>query len=440
MHKTILSLVALTSLTHFSLLHAAPVGGISALESPVWVQRGNNRTALTPSSTLNAGDHVITGDSGRLEMQLWPDVSLQLSINSEIRLPGAAPADRPPELTVHRGKACIQYKSQSASADKFQLNIANTLVVAIHLYGQVCVRRQEGLSSVNLRDGSVQITHSVDPSIIILSEIGTEFRIADDGSSELLLPGPDESLTLEDEAPIITETQVAIPSTSKSAEPVDNKLSNTDGTTTLQSESVVDKNSSAYIYTVYLFSTRSKDVANEVNTKFQQAGHKSEILISGKDPSERYRIVVSGFNSLQSAREFSNSIVGKLGISDTWIGKEEKPDKPVAADDVVSKVTAVTEPAIEESKPAANENRSEYVYTVYLFSTRSEEVANQVNTKFQQAGHKSEILISGKEPSKRYRIVVSGFNSLQSAREFSNSIVGKLGISDTWIGKDRPTN
>ena len=93
-----------------------------------------------------------------------------------------------------------------------------------------------------------------------------------------------------------------------------------------------------------------------------------------------------------------------------------------------------------ESKPATDENTSGYIYTVYLFSTRSDEAANEANQRFQKAGHKSKIITNGKEPSIRYRVAVSGFETRQSAEDFSSSMVGKLGISDTWIGKERRNN
>ena len=145
-------------------------------------------------------------------------------------------------------------------------------------------------------------------------------------------------------------------------------------------------------------------------------------------------------------------MVGKLGISDTWIGKDRQsvvsidetevetasfPETPAAAE---GDMAAAEETAANAPAPEPEEGRNNYIYTVYLFSTRSEDVANEVNQRFQKAGHKSKIITSGKEPSIRYRVAVSGFESRQSAQDFSSSVVGKLGISDTWIGKERNDN
>jgi cell division septation protein DedD len=194
------------------------------------------------------------------------------------------------------------------------------------------------------------------------------------------------------------------------------------------------------------------EAANEANQRFQKAGHESKIITSGKEPSLRYRVAVSGFGTRQSAEDFSNSMVGKLGISDTWIGKDRQnetsngeievetsriPEPPAGAE---GDIAAAEDTAKNASDPEPEETRNNYIYTVYLFSTRSVEAANEANQRFQKAGHKSKIITSGKEPSIRYRIAVSGFESRQSAKDFSSSVVGKLGISDTWIGKERTNN
>ena len=138
-------------------------------------------------------------------------------------------------------------------------------------------------------------------------------------------------------------------------------------------------------------------------------------------------------------------MIGKLGISDTWIGKDRQNVSSIDEIDVETASFAETPAAVEDTAANApdsgpEEIRNNYIYTVYLFSTRSEDVANEVNQRFQKAGHKSKIITSGKEPSIRYRIAVSGFESRQSAKDFSSSVVGKLGISDSWIGKERTNN
>ncbi|TNF91296.1 MAG: SPOR domain-containing protein, partial [Gammaproteobacteria bacterium] len=103
-----------------------------------------------------------------------------------------------------------------------------------------------------------------------------------------------------------------------------------------------------------------------------------------------------------------------------------------------SQAESADETATAENETTDQSASGSYIYTVYLFSTRSEEAALEANQRFQLAGHDTRIVINEKEEPIRYRIAVSGFTSRESAREFANSIVGTLGIRDTWIGRDRP--
>jgi cell division septation protein DedD len=437
MQKTALSLVALGCSVFFSPADASPVARVTALESPAWVQQANNKVELKSGNDLEIGDHIITSDTGRVDMQLWSNASLRLYTNSEIRLQankntGLSTPVNQPLLYVHKGKVCVDYKPQPGSQNIFELNIGNTIVTAKHHHSYICVLREDGWSFVNLRDGSVQISHTIDPSMIILSEAGTELRINDDGSYDLLKPGAADSIAPEDDKPFITGTDIA---TERSAEiPAAADIAAAQENVIKESKSATDEITSGYIYTVYLFSTKSEESANKVNQKFLKAGHQSEIIVIGQDASTRYRVGVSGFETRQAARKFSNSVIGKLGISSTWIGAEKGSTATKEA------VKNESKQVVNEKTPTANENTPGYIYTVYLFSTRSEDVADEVNQRLQKAGHKSKIITSGKDPAIRYRIAVSGFESRQSAKDFSNSVVGKLGISDSWIGKERTNN
>ncbi len=457
MQKTLLSLVALGCLVCFSTADAASVARVTALQSSAWVEQENNKTTLGSNSDIEIGDHIITGDTGRVEMQFQSNATLRLYTNSEIRLQAKSNTDlntrdNDPLLYVHKGKVCVDYKPQSGTQNKFELNIGKTIVTVTHHRSYICVLREDGWSFVNLRDGSVQVSHAIDPSMIILSESGTELRVKDDGSFELLKPGAADSIIPEDDKPFITETDINLATPIEISTAVEDEIVVAKENVKNESEPVTPENTSGYIYTVYLFSTRSVEAANEANQRFQKAGHKSKIITSGKEPSIRYRVAVSGFETRQSAQDFSSSMIGRLGISDTWIGKDRQNVSSIDEDDMETSSFTETPPDTEEgiaatedtatnaSDPEPEEAQNNYIYTVYLFSTGSEDVANEANQRFQKAGHKSKIITKGKEPSIRYRVAVSGFESRQSAKDFSNSVVGKLGISDTWIGKERTNN
>jgi hypothetical protein len=315
MQKILLSFIGIISI---SPANASSITTITELQSPVWVQQNNTKTELGQNSVLKTGDQIITGDSGRVEMLLWSSVALQLDANSEITI------GIQPELYIQKGRACFKFTSRPATENKFKLNIGNTMFAAIQNHGDICVLRQRGRSSIMLRSGSVQVTHSVDPNLIVLSEAGTEFRINDNGTYKLLFPGSDGLLTPEIETPVTVEATIEEESPSDALDVDDGKIVTSEEVTTAETGLSTQENLSGYKYTVYLFSTRSEDVAEEVNRKFLEAGHDTRIYVSETDSGTRYRIAVPGFKSAQAAQMFSDSVVGKLGIRDTWIGKERQ--------------------------------------------------------------------------------------------------------------------
>lgn len=318
MQKILFSFIAIIAISSISTAHASSIATITKLQSPVWVQQNNTKTELGQNSVLKIGDRIITGKSGRVEMLLWASVALQLNANSEITI------DIQPELYIRKGRVCIKFVSRPNTENKFKLNIGNTMFAAMQHQGDICVLREDGMSSIVLRSGSVQVTHSVDPDLIVLSEAGTEFRIKDDGSYKLLFPGSDDSLTPEIEFPITVEATIGedIPSDAPGVD--DGKIVASEEVITVGTGLSTQESLSGYKYTVYLFSTRSEEVAEEVNRKLQEAGHDSKIYVSETDSVTRYRIAVPGFKSAQAAQMFSDSVVGKLGIRDTWIGKERQ--------------------------------------------------------------------------------------------------------------------
>jgi hypothetical protein len=480
MQKKNLILLVLAGIIGIAGANASSTITITALKSPVWIQRDNSKTQLGLSSILKIGDNIVTGDAGRVEIQLWVNARLRLNSNSEItfraaKKVGQAAADVRPELYIHEGRACINYTARSSSEEKFVVNIGDMMFAAIHLQGDICVLRVDGLSFIKLGDGSVQVTHTVDPSMIILSEPGTEFHIEDDGSYKFLFPGDDVS-ALEIEKPFIIETVVEQIAPLDTPEIIAGNKSDTGELTAAEFEATgeeelpaysidsVDKSDattqesraaapgttpqdevSGYIYTVYLFSTRAEEVAEQVNRRFQQAGHDTRILEGTSGSVLRYRVVAPGFESRQSAQNFSDAIMGTLGVTQAWIGKDRSfvARTAIAQDAAGESVEVVDSDNVASGETTAaqieatpQDEVSGYIYTVYLFSTRDEEVGEQVNRRFQQAGHDTQIVESKTGSVLRYRVVAPGFESRRAAQNFSDAIVGTLGVTQTWIGWD----
>ena len=326
MHIRFLTSLLVTSFIGMSGATAsAEIATIIASNSPLWLQQGDSKTRLAGNKKLSIGDTISTGASGRALIELLQTAIVQLNSDSEITIRAQNETDdssegADPELYVHQGRACIDYTALPGDNARLKLNLGNTMFVSIHQHGEICVLRSNGRNYIKLLAGSVQITHSVDPDMIILSESGSEIHMEDSGSYRLLFPGDDLS-ALEIEKPFILEpnSEEVIPT--DAGDPVDSE--NTEPPET-KPETVVKAETSAYIYTVYLFSTRDEEVAQQVNQRFLKAGHDTRIIESTASSTVRYRVAASGFESNQAAKEFANSIVGKLGVSDTWIGRDSR--------------------------------------------------------------------------------------------------------------------
>jgi peptide methionine sulfoxide reductase MsrA len=463
MQISFLTRLVVTSFIGISSAIAAPgIATITASNSPVWLQQGDSKTRLGGNRQLSIGDIISTGATGRVQMELWETATLQLNTDSEIAIRAendegndieASRSELHPVLYIHQGRACIDFTAEIGSNGLFKLNLGDTMFAAIHHHGEICVLRRGGQNYIKLRAGSVQITHSVDPNMIILSESGSEIHMEDSGSYRLLFPGDDLS-ALEIEKPFTLEIdgeEIMPTDLDDSGDSEVTRLPEAESATTAKDEG------SAYIYTVYLFSTRDEEVAQKINQKFLKAGHDTQIIESTSDSIKHYRLAATGFDSSQAAKDFANSIVGKFGVTETWIGRDLQlsPSGELSAIEIENPLNIETDgeetrptdlddsgdseisglPETESETPAKDEG-SAYIYTVYLFSTRDEEVAQKINERFLKADHDTQIIESTTGSTLRYRIAASGFESNQAATDFANSIVGKYGVTDTWIGRE----
>ncbi len=333
-------------------LHASPIVTFTLQKSPVWVQQNDVITELNNDSKLQGGDLIITGDTGRIEIHLGSNMNLELHENTEIEIPeeekaeeekAEAASSNRAELYIHGGMVCIDWQSQTGSGNKIRIMVGSEMLLSTHLASEFCVDRKDLFSSVKLFSGGVQISHLVNTEIVVLGEAGTEVRIQHNGSYEWIYPDSMNSLDptggdtvvddfetklqLENDA---SQTQTAdVPLNLDVPENGENIFDVVDENTVLEtgggeSESLPlnEKNASASAFTVYLFSTRSGEEADKANRKFREAGYSTQIKVYESDSITRYRIIMPGFKSRISAKEFASSIVGKLGVTETWIGEK----------------------------------------------------------------------------------------------------------------------
>ena len=325
-HLVLITLLAINCLTP---VLASSTVTITKLTEPAWIQQTGSKTKLGKDGTINYGDRVITGDDGQVEMQLISHGTVKLNENSEITIQPEYEVENSDQipvagnkvnLYVQQGSACIETNSSTGKDDWLRLIIGETTFVVMQDNSHVCSQRDTGLSVLKLLAGSIQVTHSVDQNVIILSKAGTEFRIDDKGEYEMRYA--------ESKGPYKIVSDKSVAPKFEVEEKAQTNASNIDSGEIIKvdmpSQASESKEilSSGYSYTVYLFSSRSIDVAESVNEKVKKAGHDSEIITSTSNDITRYRIAVGGFNTRGAAQKFSDSIVGTLGIGDTWVGKE----------------------------------------------------------------------------------------------------------------------
>ncbi len=301
---------------------------VSAVEPPAWMGQGDRKTALAAGNEIEAGTRLLTGVAGKLEVQFDPGASLQLDVNSEIELVAAEGSDTVASgsltaIKIHQGRACAQFAMQPDTTAPFNLLVGDSVEVTIREQGHICVTFNQDGSSIVLNTGTVQITNLIEPAMVVLSEKGSEYRFDDTGYFELNkvenalsigvrntaaktgTQSPGQATAGADEAIGTAEPGVAANDAPGASPPAGSGAAGT------------------YVYTVYLFSTRSQEVASEVNQKLMDAGHKTLIISSEDGAATRYRIAVSDFSSRQAAQDFAAAIVGKYGIADTWIGRQK---------------------------------------------------------------------------------------------------------------------
>jgi hypothetical protein len=186
MQKTVSGLLAITCLACFTLANASSGARVTAVASPAWIHQGEDRIELAAGREIAIGERVTSGENGRIEIKLWSGVRLRVFPESQISVFSGENAGLPPLLKLQLGRICLESTPASSGDTNFGLDVDSLLLVRIQQYGHICASKQEDISVINLRAGSVQIDNKVDPGIVILSEAGTVFQMNDDGAYQLL--------------------------------------------------------------------------------------------------------------------------------------------------------------------------------------------------------------------------------------------------------------
>lgn len=323
MQKIIISTVLLSQMSFFVFAADFSVNKVIALKPSVWLQQGAHKSDLNKNQELKPGDQIITGNSGQVEIQMGASITLLLYPDSETSIQPEEIAksthSQPQSLVMLKGKSCIYSKQVVEPVDKLDIKVGNSLVSALSYNYDFCIQREGSLSSVKLRNGSVQITPDRDLGVFILSEPGIKLLIDDDGSFDFIASDSEDStITTVDKK---KKNKIKNVSSGQPDKAVKNKTSLTqDKQTAIEINTTPRAIKARHNYNVYLFSTLDKAQAEQVNKRFHQGGLNSKIIIIERKGTSIYRIAVPDFKSLKEAQTFSKSVKGKLGISTTWIG------------------------------------------------------------------------------------------------------------------------
>ncbi len=348
-YRTVSRLVLLIVVLCVHTAQASSFVTITSFKSPVWVQQSGIKSRLKPGDQWGIGDQIITGDSGEVDLQLGTGFFLQVREDSELTYLAGNNTETSPQgylakLSVSEGMVCIHSNSQLDTDSKLVFDLGNTLQAILQNAFDVCLKRTNGDSSVSLLRGSIEIIHFLSRHKIVLSQAGTEFRADGEGEYQFLKFSVGGDAIVENEDPPVSEElaveeiqseEMSIPLETENHNNVsgyDLELDDQDESTSSKNEKEekpvsVEVDSGTlkirpeFVYTVYLFSTRSEEVAEKTNRKFHQAGYKTNIYKHQVDEVTHFRIVLPGFESRQAAENFSQSIVGQYGVGDTWIGK-----------------------------------------------------------------------------------------------------------------------
>ena len=326
MKKTIRIGFGLGALSVAAGLQAAVDISISGLQGTAWLQRYEAKSELGFDSSLRAGDRLITDETGRIEARLGADTILQVNVDSEVTVvvDKSSSVTGRPELHLHRGRACVRYNAISDIESGLNVVVGDTLMAEISVRGDICLWRGFTISAVRLRDGNVRISHALDRNIVVLSSIGSEYCAGDNGEFKLVSPGVDALANSGIEQPFAVDG----PPVDDGVDGEASQIAATASDGAAEASGVTPDEPPARlagpieIFSVYLFSSRSPSAADGVNQRFRNAGFESQVIQVSTGSEARYRVAVSGFPSRAAAQKFADSIVGRFGVSDTWIGRD----------------------------------------------------------------------------------------------------------------------
>lgn len=298
------------------------------------------KVPASPRRELNIGDELITEDGGEVEVGIDTFGHISVHANSKLSYRAMRGVEsvglEKPMPEVISGNACVQLDVGRDDDRELRIKL-NPFFRAQLKRGHVCFERHGPDGVVQLVDGTVQIENRLNDSALVLSETGARYEVFGDGTG---------NLKLRDHALNALRDETSKPTIEHERLPVNDKTANAGGPTQPAAVSETDEADAASAipepedfpkvsalgvesgglhsvpqgkYVVYLFSARSLEEAEKVNRRLLKAGHNTRIFEVTGDGVQRFRVGLDGLASKAEAKRFSDSVEGKLGITETWI-------------------------------------------------------------------------------------------------------------------------
>lgn len=272
---------------------------IEGLQAPAWVERNGQREALNTDTLLSEQDIIITGDSGKLWLQMADGAIVKLGNNARMKVKSIAvqEATSTTQKTLEAGLEIMvgafryttskleQHISQNWQR-RVDIQLASTAAIGIRgtdLWGQVASDNQ----FVVLLEGNINITPSAS------------------GASPVVLDQPLQIFKVENNSPmpISTVDMSAVQSLAPETElDFGAGVQQTDGN-----------------FRVYLSSTQSETAAKRLINALNKRGyavHSEEAIVYDEYWT---RIVLDNAVSEEDARSLANKLGDELDVISPWV-------------------------------------------------------------------------------------------------------------------------
>lgn len=273
---------------------ATPLASVEALQPPVWLERGGQRTALATGQAVQQGDRFITGAGGRLHLALADLSVVKLGENARLDLPRLAFKPVPDSTeslfssTLSVVKGALRYTTRELGKlrpREVDLAIGPTLTAGIRgtdVWGNADSQKD----LICLLEGQIDVS-SGEAARLRMDQPGT-FYVVPQGLAALPV------------APVLAEKLASwIPQT---------ELRSDDATLTARGS-----------YMVGLQSSTDADSAQAAVRTFAELGYATEIVRARVGGKTWYRVVISGLEDHAQAQRFAARLKQTLGLQSPWV-------------------------------------------------------------------------------------------------------------------------